>query len=244
MDFKSFVRKALVFLHLDLTKNLKYDRLTLSIMKEVISDNSNCMDVGCHKGEILDVILSLSKNGQHFGFEPIPLLYKQLKQNYEHKAHIYPYALSDINGKTSFNWVKNASAYSGIKKRKYEVKNPSIEEIEIEVRTADNIIPEGIKIDFIKIDVEGGEFGVLKGAERILTKSHPYVIFECGIGASDYYGTDPAALYQYITKNVGLSLSTLSSFVHKRRALTQDEFELNYNSNKEYYFIAYPKENG
>jgi len=243
MDYRSYIRKTLVFLHLDLTKNLKYDRLTRLIMKKVVSCDANCMDVGCHKGEILDIILSLSKNGQHFGFEPIPILYKQLKQKYEHNAVIYPYALSDINGKSSFNWVKNASAYSGIKKRKYEVKNPEIEEIEIEVRTADEIIPEGTKIDFIKIDVEGGEFGVLKGAERILRESRPYVIFECGLGGSDYYDTKPADLYQFITNKTGLTLSTLSSFIHKKKPLTQEEFELNFNSNKEYYFIAYPTEN-
>ena len=243
MNYKSYIRKVLVFLHLDLTKNLKYDRLTRAIMNKVISNNANCMDVGCHKGEILDIILSLSKNGQHFCFEPIPILYQQLKQKYEHKAVIYPYALSDTNGKSSFNYVKNASAYSGIKKRKYRIKNPDIKEIEIEIRTADKIIPEGTKIDFIKIDVEGGEFGVLKGAEKILKESQPYVIFECGLGGSDYYNTKPTDLYQFITKKTGLTLSTLSSFIHKKAPLTQEEFELNFNSNKEYYFIAYPTEN-
>lgn len=36
MNYKNITRSLLNFLHLDLTKNLKYDRLTKLIMKKVI----------------------------------------------------------------------------------------------------------------------------------------------------------------------------------------------------------------
>ena len=52
MNIKNIIRGALNLLHIDLTKNLEYDRLTNAIMKKVLKVDSNCVDVGCHKGEI------------------------------------------------------------------------------------------------------------------------------------------------------------------------------------------------
>ena len=118
-------------------------------------------------------IVSYAPNAKHFGFEPIPSLYDLLLTKYSENVEILPFALSDENGKTKFQFVKNAPAYSGILQRKYDVKVPDIQEIEVELKKLDDVIPSNLKIDFIKIDVEGAEFGVLKGAKNILKKSKP-----------------------------------------------------------------------
>lgn len=238
MNLKTIIRSTLIFLRLDLTKNLEYDRLTKLILKRVVEDNSNCIDVGCHKGEILDAILKLSPNGKHYAFEPIPYLFNQLENKYRNRAAIYPYALSDKNGETTFQLVKNAPAYSGISKRKYAIAHPDIEEIKVELQTLDDVIPREVKIDFIKIDVEGGEFGVLKGAKELLKRNLPVVTFECGMGASDYYGTNPLDLYNYLVQEIGLHIYTLKSYLKGIKPLTADKFEDCYKKNKEYYFIA------
>jgi FkbM family methyltransferase len=237
----NIIRSLLNFLHLDLTKNLEYDRLTKSIMKNSISRQSNCIDVGCHKGEILEVIISLAPKGKHFAFEPIPVLFQQLELKYKGKATIYPYALSDANGTSTFQFVKNAPAYSGIQKRKYDTATPDIEQINVEIKTLDSLIPPDTKIDLIKIDVEGGEYGVLKGGLQLLKKWKPVVIFESGLGASDYYGTKPDELYRFLTVDVGLAVSTLKSYIKKGTALSQKEFETHFNNNTEYYYVAHPK---
>lgn len=226
-------------MHLDLTKNLEYDRLTKSIMKRTINSDSNCIDVGCHKGEILDEILKIAPNGLHFGFEPIPLFFDRLKERYLSRATIYPFALSDKSGSSSFQYVKNAPAYSGIQKRQYAIEKPEIEEINVELRPLDDVIPEETKIDFVKIDVEGGEFAVLKGAKKLLLKNKPTIIFECGMGASEYYGTKPTDLFDYLTQEIGLKISLMKSFLNNGPALTREEFEKHFTNNQEYYFVAY-----
>ncbi len=239
MSIKNLIKSILVFAHLDITKNMKYDRLTETIMQRVLKEDSNCIDIGCHKGEILDLMLKYSPKGQHFAFEPIPDLYNQLKENYKNKANVYPYALSDKAGKSTFQYVKNAPAYSGIKKRRYDIEKPDIEEIEVELKTLDEVIPENIKIDFIKIDVEGAEFGVLKGGKQLLKKSLPVIVFESGLGASDFYGTKPEDLYKYITEEIGLNISLLKSFVKNDKPLTLNDFVKHFNTNDEYYFVAH-----
>jgi len=103
----------------------------------------------------------------------------------------------------------------------------------------DEVIPLDIKIDFIKIDVEGAELGVLKGATRLLKKYLPIVIFEFGLGASDFYGTKPADMFNLLTKEVGLKISLLKSFIKNSDSLSLKEFEQYFNDNNEYYFIAH-----
>lgn len=238
MILKTIIREMLIFLHLDLTKNLKYDRLTKIILKKHIKKNYNCIDVGCHKGEILDLMLKYAPEGRHYAFEPIPDLYAGLAEKYADKASIFPYALSDQEGETTFQFVKNAPAYSGIRKRRYAIDNPEIQEINVALKTLDGLLAPDERIDFIKIDVEGAEFDVMKGAKNILKKNRPVVLFECGKGASDYYGTTPSDVYDFISAETGLKLYTLDAWIKNKKPMSVIEFEHYFNTNEEYYFIA------
>ena len=237
MRIKDLARETLMFLHIDLTQNLKYDRLTKDIMKKHLKSDSNCVDVGCHKGEILEMMLNYAPKGHHFAFEPIPFLYQDLVKKFQNIATIYPNALSDEKGTTTFNLVKNAPAYSGLKQRHYDIDNPEIEIINVEVETMDDLLGDN-RIDFIKIDVEGGEFGVLKGAKNLLKKNLPTILFECGKGASDYYGTQPADIFNYLTQEIGLQVFTLDAFIKGNKALSQAEFVDCFETQKEYYYVA------
>jgi FkbM family methyltransferase len=236
---KTAIRKILTFSKIDLTKNLKYDRLTQKIMSQVISSNSNCVDVGCHKGEMLDLMLKYSPNGKHLAFEPIPSFFKKLVEKYDGVAKIYPHALSSEKGETTFQYVKNAPAYSGIKKRQYDVKNPEIEQIKVSLELLDDLVAEDFPVDFIKIDVEGAELGVLKGAKRTIKKNKPYVIFEFGLGASEFYGTKPEDIFNFLVVDCGLQIYNLSDFIKNKKALSLQEFDETYQNASEYYFIAH-----
>ena len=237
MRIKDLARESLMFFHLDLTQNLKYDRLTKVIIKQQLKPNSNCIDVGCHKGEILDMMLKYAPKGQHFAFEPIPYLYNDLVRKFDRLATIYPYALADEKGKTTFNLVKNAPAYSGLKQRHYDIQNPEIEVIDVEEETLDDLLGD-TRIDFIKIDVEGGESGVLKGGKNLLKNNLPTILFECGKGASDYYGTHPADIFSYLTEETGLRVFTLDAFIKNGKALSLNEFVDCFDTVKEYYYVA------
>ena len=222
MKVKDIAREIFIFLHIDLTQNLKYDRLTKVIIKQGLKPDSNCIDIGCHKGEILDMMLKHAPKGKHIGFEPIPYLYERLSERYEGRATIYPFALSDKPEErtTTFNLVKNAPAYSGIKKRHYDFDNPEIEEIEVGLRTLDELIGNE-HIDFIKIDVEGAEFGVLKGGKKLLQAS-----------------TRPADIFNYINQEIGLRIFTLDAFIKGRNPLNVTEFTDCFEQSKEYYYVA------
>ncbi len=228
-------------MRLDLTKNLAYDRLTRKILRQELKSDSNCIDIGCHKGEILNLMLGFSPHGIHFGFEPLPSLFDDLSVKYKNTAKIYNLALSDKTGTSNFQFVKNAPAYSGFRKRKYDISNPEIEEIEVETAKLDDVISLDQKIDLIKIDVEGAELLVLKGAKQLLLKNKPFIIFECGLGANDFYESSPSDLFNFISIELGLQISLLKSFLDGSKPLTLFEFEKYFDTNEEYYFITHKR---
>jgi len=239
VDLRQFAKYVLDNLGIIITQNQRYDKYTRDVIQSTLKPQSNSIDIGCHKGEILDIILKCSPQGQHFCFEPIPYLFQNLVKVYGHRARFFEWALAGTGGTATFNIVKNAPAYSGLKKRQYKVANPEIQEINVTIKTLDECIPLDVKIDLIKIDVEGAEFGVFEGAKEVITKNKPVVIFDCGLGASDYYGTSPGALFDLI-HSYGLNISLLSEFAGSRRILTQSDFISIYQTNKEYAFVAFP----
>jgi FkbM family methyltransferase len=200
---------------------------------------SNCIDIGCHKGEILDLFIKNAPEGHHFGFEPIPDLINALKIKYAHSStEIHDIALSNSIGMSRFNYVISNPAYSGIQKRKYD--NPNEQDIEIKVATnlLDNIIPANLKIDLIKIDVEGGELLVLEGAIETLKRNKPIIIFEHGLGAADAYNATPEKIYNLFL-HCNMKVNTMSRWLKNAASYSLTEFAYMVNNKGEYYFIAY-----
>jgi len=240
MPFKQLIKNLLVLLNLPVTKNLQYDSYTLKILDKILKPDSNCIDIGCHKGEILETILKFSPYGRHYAFEPIPYLFDYLKEKFKTKnISLYAVALFDNKGTTTFHHVINAPAYSGIKKRKYATKDVRIDEMTVETDLLDNIIPENESIDFIKIDVEGAEYGVLKGSIKTVKRCKPVIIFEFGLGAADYYESKPEECYSLISEEFGMKTSTLKGFLKGSAELTCDQFCELYQTGKEYYFVVH-----
>jgi FkbM family methyltransferase len=237
LGLKNFIRRLSIRWGLDLTKNLEYDRYTLKIIKEYLPSDSVCIDVGCHKGEVLQALIDHIPNGKFYGVEPIPELHAQLQNLFRDEAIILPYALSDRRGESSFVHVKKDPAYSGLVRRKYDFRDAQAEEIQVQVEMMDHLFQDLDRVDFVKIDVEGGEFGVLKGGLKLLSRHRPLIVFECGLGASDYYGTQPEELHQLL-KSIGYKIYTMKSFIDKGAALSELEFQNIFHINSEYYFVA------
>ncbi|MEX0813056.1 MAG: FkbM family methyltransferase [Chitinophagales bacterium] len=221
--------------------NRLYDLESIALMQKLLNANSNCIDIGCHKGEILDKIIEFSPNGNHFGFEPLPNFYKRLVERYKSngKISILPHALSNEKGETEFTYVKSNPAYSGIRKRKFDRNKEETEKIKVEKAALDDLIDPDLPIHFIKIDVEGGELGVLQGAKKTIEKWQPHIIFEHGLGAADCYGTKPEMLFDFISA-CDLKISNLDAYLCGKPALEKENFCQQFYNGIHYYFLAHP----
>jgi FkbM family methyltransferase len=237
---KALLKKLIKLSPIPLTQNHRYDLQTKKIMRQILGPESNTIDVGCHKGEVLEWMLQLAPRGQHFGFEPIPDLFVALSDKYlgTPNCHIVEVALSDQIGRTSFNYVTTNPAYSGIRRRRYDREGEKDTQIEVQLNTLDNLIDPQTRIRLIKIDVEGAEWQVLNGAKNLILRDKPYIVFEHGLGASDIYGTKPGHIFSFF-EEMGMQLSTLGGFLDRKQVLTSAAFTKLYDTSKEYYFIAW-----
>jgi FkbM family methyltransferase len=235
---KKFIKSIVKSLPVNLTKNQKYDAQTKKIFQRVLKSDSVFVDVGCHKGEVLDWAIKYAPKGRHFGFEAIPQMAADLKTKYLHHT-IYNTALSDNKGTISFHHVVSNPAFSGINKRTY-TKVEEIQLIEVEADTLDNVLPMNQRVSLIKIDVEGGEYGVLNGAKETIKREKPIIVFEHGLGASEYYENSPEKMWELLHSQLKMNISLMKNYLSGKQPLSREQFIDQYQKKLNYYFVAYP----
>lgn len=220
------------------TQNQRYDRDTKKIILKICHKTSNCIDVGCHKGEVLNIMIQAAPEGHHWGFEPIPDLYESLKNRYDqNKISISPIALSNVSGTSSFNYVISNPSYSGIRKRSYDRPKETDAEIQVKTDLLDNIIDSSLKIELIKIDVEGAEMLVLEGAKKLIARDKPAIIFEHGLGASEFYDGHPEKTFAFFSA-FQMQIFLLEDWLKAKESLTLESFQGHYFNKSHYYFLA------
>jgi FkbM family methyltransferase len=123
-------------------------------------------------------------------FEPLPFARAELESAVGAgvaEVSVYPYALADRIGEDEFVVAVDLPGYSGLKTRNYD-RPTRLERILVELRTLDSLFVDADRLDYIKIDAEGGELGILRGAITLLKQFAPVVTFEFGANSLDSYG--------------------------------------------------------
>ncbi|MCB0322616.1 MAG: FkbM family methyltransferase [Bdellovibrionales bacterium] len=221
--------------------DLDYNRQTIAVMERVLSRTSNCIDIGAGTGELLREMVRLAPEGTHSAFDPLPQNVEKLRANFPNVG-VHELALSDSNGDATFCYVPNAPGYSGLRRRDYEGREETVIPLTVRTATLDSILPQPKQIDFIKLDVEGAELQVLKGAHRLLEQERPFIAFEHGKGAADFYGTRPEHLYAYLVDDLGYSLTLLSRWLAGAPALASVEaFGKEFDEERNWFFLAVPR---
>jgi FkbM family methyltransferase len=155
--------------------------------------DSNCVDVGAHVGGVLDDIVRLAPDGRHVAFEPIPELAERLRLRYP-SVDVHNSAVSDRTDDAVFHWVTSRPAVSGLNAT-LPARGEDVKEIRVRLERLDDVITRST--DLLKIDVEGAEEAVLRGAVRVLEKNRPVVVFEHGAAARQY-GTRPETIFDLL----------------------------------------------
>jgi FkbM family methyltransferase len=184
-----------------------YEVLVQETYEAILSDGDVAIDVGAHQGRhCIPMAERVFPHGKVLAFEPLPICRKMLDKEvtayYPELAgvlKVYPYALSDFTGTTEFVVAKDALAYSGLKERQYDWPT-ELERIPIEVKRLDDLCLDLPSLRFLKIDAEGGEYHILKGAVQTLRKFRPAVAFEFGVNSIAEYRITPAEMARFWTE--------------------------------------------
>jgi FkbM family methyltransferase len=221
-------------------KNYVYDKETEELISRLPKD-ANCIDIGCHKGDILRAMIECAPEGNHIAFEPIPELYDSLLKVFP-CATIHKKALSTKKGKTKFFNVISGQGVSGLQKRKFDREHEIIE-IEVEIDTLDNLIYGNNVVALIKIDVEGGEFDVMKGGKNLILRDKPIIIFEFEKEAAEKYNVTADQLYDFVTEEIEMEISLMKNWLKDAHCtgFSRSEFQHQFNTIENFYFIIYSK---
>lgn len=159
-----------------------FELAELNFVNRYLKPGDKAMDIGANVG-IFSVVMgaTVESEGQIFAFEPMATnvmrLEKNLRKNALDNVQIFPVALGASDGQMSLR-IATDPAYSSL----HVVQGGfgSGTDVSIEVRTLDGIWEElgSPEIAFVKIDVEGAEMDVLRGASSFLATCRPTLLVE------------------------------------------------------------------
>jgi FkbM family methyltransferase len=186
---------------------------------------SEIVDIGAHTGRHTIPLARLAgMGGRCYAFEPSPTIRARLCENLAaaeiNQTVVVPYAVADKDEIAEFNFVPNLPEESGLKKRHiYNAEPSEFKQIPVRVCRLDDALPASRKIRFIKIDVEGGELDVLRGALSVLDSCKPIVAFECGAAGYLGYHEKPDEIFEIFARRnyavysiIGVQIKSVDEF--------------------------------
>ncbi|MEP6844366.1 MAG: FkbM family methyltransferase [Panacibacter sp.] len=180
---------------------LEYERENLY---KLATGTKIVIDVGSNNGWVLmNIAAIITKNGGFvYGFEPFPETYKRCIKNIEYSnltnTQVVNMGCGEVESLLQMQVVtENNSGQNRI------VENDSkhYATVPVKVTTLDNQFGHVGKVDLIKIDVEGFELHVVKGAQAILAKNKPVVFIEINDPLLKANNTTPWEVLNFLENN-------------------------------------------
>lgn len=142
------------------------------------------IDAGANQGEFSLFASKRLSKGKVLAFEPMSAFFDRLVSNIAlndmNNVQCYRLGLSDHEGEVPIYFNEdNALNHEGLASLFPLRQKDEKKEVITLVLLDEIVVRESVeKVDFIKIDVEGSEWAVLKGSQRILKKDKPALMVE------------------------------------------------------------------
>ncbi|MCV0399646.1 MAG: FkbM family methyltransferase [Nitrosarchaeum sp.] len=175
-----------------------YEPVETEIVKKYVKKGDVVIDIGAHIGYYTLLFSELvGEHGKVYSFEPDPENFELLKKNVDinkcSNVKLIQKAVTEKKSKIKLYLSDEDRATNRI----YDAQlNDTSNSIEIDATSIDEEFRDmNMKIDFVKIDVEGSEEGVFQGMEstiennkniKILSEFFPHLIKKYGGSAENY----------------------------------------------------------
>jgi FkbM family methyltransferase len=159
----------------------RFEEAGRAFVAQFLKPGMTVLDIGAHKG-LYSMIsaFKVGSSGRVFAFEPSPRERRRLTQHLRlngcRNVRVFDFALGDSEGGADLFVVRGTETGCNSLRRP-DVAQP-VEPVHVTVKVLDEVLREqGVStVDFIKLDVEGAELSVLKGAAHLLRSAHRPVI--------------------------------------------------------------------
>lgn len=183
------------------------------MFRSLCRPDSVVVDIGANFGYFSVLAANLigtGGGGQVIAFEPNPSLCTLLRRNRDINWSIAPVVLHEIAlGEGDKQLVLHVPKCRGANGSLSPPEGMACDEIPVQVRRLDDVLPPNLAVDIMKIDVEGHEATVLRGAQAVMARSPDlHIILEWSRTQMKAAGISPQDV-----------LSLLDGFVPHRIAL-------------------------
>lgn len=182
-------------------------------------------DVGANVGQTVQEFLATFHNPRILSFEPSPATFETLRAKYGGRSGICleNIALGDNDGTLPFHVTRGQSVNDSLLRPTWE---PEAKEVPVRVETLDGYCERhGIEaIDLLKIDTQGNDLNVLRGAKRLLHERR-IRLFSVEVLCTAMYDGQPG-------------LVEIASFAEQASYRLVGFYELTYNANRLWYLNA------
>jgi FkbM family methyltransferase len=167
-----------LFLDLD-----EYERDTVLVLKSLLGEVSRpvVLDVGANNGAILVILKALDQSAEVHCFEPFPdltgFLEELVARNRFDNVRVNELLVGAGSGNGNLYYTAGSTATASVLSDFQPTFNTrlSAKQCSVDSYMEANQIE---RLALLKVDVEGGELEVLKGAHRTLARLHPDILLE------------------------------------------------------------------
>ena len=172
----------------------------IALLKSSIGVGMMVVEAGAHMGYVtLQSARAVGPSGRVFAFEAnpraVPLIERNLSANgLEERVTVVPLALGDVPGRHDF-FLSGGGDTSSL----HEPDGAS-ERIEVTVTALDAWLDPTVRVDVVKLDIEGGEVAALRGMRETLSRAGPdLVVFaECNPSMLERSGSSTSELIEVL----------------------------------------------
>jgi FkbM family methyltransferase len=164
-----------------------FDERLLNVAREFIGESDVVWDVGANVGVFTFAAASKAKSGQVLALEPdlwLAMLIERsarLKRNRELNVSVLAAACSDHDGAATFLIAERGRASNALEAAGGRSQMGGVRQRKVVPQLRlDTLLGSFPPPTFVKIDVEGAELDVLKGASKLLQQVRPKLFVEVG----------------------------------------------------------------
>jgi FkbM family methyltransferase len=162
------------------------------------AEDAVVVDVGGNIGTTALHFAATVPQGLVHVFEPSPAMLACLRRNIvlsgADNVVVHPFGLADAPARGQLQVATPGNPGSAF----FVDRDDGTSGDRIEVRCLDDVLRDSSRVDFVKIDVEGLELRVLRGARATLLRHRPTVVFEVNDGALARAGTSGAEVCRFL----------------------------------------------